>query len=90
MKNAINKTAMQLLLDKLDFVFQQELKNEMQWWNNLKKRAIETEKEQIMNDFLNGKMNVYDTKSISAEQYYEEKYKQYGLDNETRQILNNL
>ena len=52
--------------------------------------AFRMEKKQIMNDFLNGKMNFYDTKSISAEQYYEEKYKQYGLDNETRQILNNL
>lgn len=37
---------------------------------------LEKEKEQIMNDFLNGKMNFYDTKSISAEQYYNQTYNQ--------------
>jgi len=34
------------------------------------------EKDQIINDFLNGKMNVYDTKSISAKKYFEETYNQ--------------
>lgn len=39
-------------------------------------RYLQIEKQQIMNDFLNGKMNVYDTKSISAEQYFTETYNQ--------------
>ena len=67
MKNATNKTAMQELITKLPFEF--ILNNSMILIDALKK-----EKEQIMNDFLNGKMNVYDTKSISAEQYFKETY----------------
>lgn len=48
--------------------------NELSNFDKDKIQFLEKEKEQIINDFLNGKMNVYDTKSISAEQYYKETY----------------
>ena len=83
MKNATNKTAMQELIDELDFfkniLWKANSKNESILVKDIIRKAVlklEKEKEQIMNDFLNGKMNVYDTKSISAEQYYTETYNQ--------------
>lgn len=58
---------------------------------------LEKEKEQIVNDFENGykacdldeALEINKT-MFSGERYYEQTYKQYGLDNEARQILNNL
>lgn len=76
------KTAMQLMLERIEFVFQQELKLEQKWWDNLKKGAIETEKEQIVNAFEVGYKSCdideafeINRKLASGEQYYNKTYK---------------
>jgi hypothetical protein len=53
---------------------------------------LEKEKEQIMNANRQGRCNdcPFMYSNEEAEQYYNQTYKQYGLDDEARQILNNL
>ena len=81
------KTAMQELMDWLDDAIPKPIKE----------KYLEKEKQQIVNDFENGykacdldeALEINKT-MFSGEKYYEQTYKQYGLDDEARQILNNL
>jgi hypothetical protein len=71
------KTAMKLMLERIEFVFQQELKDEMQWWNNLKKGAIEMEKEQIINAYQQGHNDAGWTEDkYEPLEYYNQTYNQ--------------
>ena len=65
--------------------------------NKMIEAYFEKEKEQIVNDFENGykacdldeALEINKT-MFSGERYYNQTYKQFGLDDESRQILNNL
>jgi hypothetical protein len=59
---------------------------------NIKNGFLEKEKEQIIDANRQGRCNdcPFMYSNENAEQYYNQTYKQYGLDDEARQILNNL
>ena len=82
------KTAMQELIDDIQQAFQG------QWgvYLNSEKFApyLEKEKEQIIDARNDGIVSNIKGYCISNEEYYNQTYKQYGLDDESRQILNNL
>ena len=65
----------------------EKMLDEWLWEKMFKDRNwIQKEKEQIMNDFKNG----CKSQPFLCEEYYNQTYNQYGLDDEARQILNNL
>jgi hypothetical protein len=81
LKEKTTKTAMQLMVERIEFVFQKELKDEMQWWDNLKKGAIKMEKEQIIEAFEDGYKSCdideafeINRKLASGELYYDKTY----------------
>jgi hypothetical protein len=86
------KTAMQELLE-----WHRKSMRSYSETNKMIEAYFEKEKEQIVNDFENGykacdldeALEINKT-MFSGERYYNQTYKQFGLDDESRQILNNL
>jgi peptide deformylase len=92
------KTAMQELIDKIQYSIdvQSGVSLTETQVNTLKtvmliaETLLEKEKEQIIDARNDGIVSNIKGYCISNEEYYNETYKQYGLDDESRQILNNL
>jgi len=86
------KTALQELMDYLNadaFTGICDIRDRVE-------ELFEKEKQQIIDAHLEGWSDAYDylrdeaPVARQAEEYYSQTYKQYGLDDEARQILNNL
>ena len=54
LKQSTMKTAMQEVLDKIQFIFHKEVMDEKEWWAEFKQKYLEKEKEQIMNAYCDG------------------------------------
>ena len=82
------KTAMQELIDMTGIL---PLRTFQVWLGENYSRLLEKEKEQIKKAREDG-FDAYAKHKglLTHEQYYNKTYKQYGLDYETRQIINNL
>jgi hypothetical protein len=82
------KTAMQELIDKVEHAISYNVEGglvEKYTWTELfddMEKALEKEKEQIINDYINGKANGYDAINVGAEyniigeDYYNQTYNQ--------------
>lgn len=67
------KTSMQELFEWLEN--SSDIKNDILNWDIVKDNALEKEKEQILNSYVEGRLCSYnDNPSIKAEQYYNETY----------------
>ena len=84
------ETAMTQFLEWLEN--SSNVKDDILNWETVKENALDLEKEQIIDANRQGRCNdcPFMYSNENAEQYYNQTYKQYGLDDEARQILNNL